>query len=832
LAVSTAVSVSAKTIVECSDNFDDFSGTYLAPVGWHFTGQKANLTNGATQFGAVECNDSRGDAVELSLFGKNYITEFIKLFDDAYTSGYLKVSCDVLLPEQTDRIRMDFGLLESYDTVDSSIKSGTYEGSYDFFREKGRENGWSKRISANAYIKPLSWVIQNGELYHSYSYVGANTNTNLLTYSSSPVFSERAVEENKWYTIEAYVNLNDLTVTTYLDGEKLYENVMVGSGKDGFGIEGIIFALNSTSSAVDATTSGNVYVDNVCAVHSTEEFGETGAYSDLEEKVSLTTKKANVMFDGYVESLSDSDITLVNTRTGDEYEVTVTGFDNRSAELEFSADGELDYYSDYEIRFQSGISPIKFRTAAAMSVKYMENESFDSFISNSESGYALPLGFETLDTDIDGRVVSGRNDSNSTSGLTLTAGSKDIQIFKMLSEPITDETETFTIEFDMKSHNGGMYINLISSGTKEDYPDYIKCQKIFGISPTTQASAAVKHSSNQVDMGLGANVVSSIGGSAALNFNRFDEWVHVKMSFSFGGSSYSYCKYYIDGEEVYDQWLYFKQKRQKITLTDLAGIGIGVMGKSGSAEPELSIDNLVLYKGSVENPDASFMPVVEGLSFESLDGNLSSDLENVSISTNKVIVNFNTTLSAEAVNKVMLLTVDGDEADCTKYLSDNEKSVIIELNEALGGAYQVTAESGIKSQDGVVMERNFFTEFAVNKEALLQYGEPVIKHNGKNFNLSDLTDGDSLTVSSSIIKTNNSECNLMIVYCAYSKADNGVKKMLDMKYIPIRIASAETGIFNNSFTVMATDVGNIDEVSLFLCDYKTLDLIYKKIFEK
>lgn len=40
LAVSTAVSVSAKTIVECSDNFDDFSGTYLAPVGWHLQVRK------------------------------------------------------------------------------------------------------------------------------------------------------------------------------------------------------------------------------------------------------------------------------------------------------------------------------------------------------------------------------------------------------------------------------------------------------------------------------------------------------------------------------------------------------------------------------------------------------------------------------------------------------------------------------------------------------------------------------------------------------------------------------------------------------------------------
>jgi len=315
------------------ENFDNYSGNMTPPSGWSFASPGANFMNGASSVASADGKEGNGVMFRVI---SEYNIQMSQIFEEAYTDGIFTLHFDFKAMDDAHHATLYMGLLETDETLpDGVITNYTYVAAND--------NYWGANIiNTNAYDKYIILTPDDNKKYRV-GYMKGSASDNLR--SGTVTEQETPLENEKWYTVDCIVDLENNSVSTYIDGIPVYENLRVGNGRDGYGIEGIIFGRQERGGAEPTNHSG-IVIDNLVTRHSPS--GNTvGTSVSKKTDVATDMQTMDISFtESILSEISAEDVTLVNLRTGEETQVTIEEKSSMGVTVGFVE--ALDYYTDYD----------------------------------------------------------------------------------------------------------------------------------------------------------------------------------------------------------------------------------------------------------------------------------------------------------------------------------------------------------------------------------------------------------------------------------------------------------------------------------------------------
>ena len=796
------------------ENFDSYAGSDSLPKGFALVTPGVNYTSTPT---LTSVTGKSGKALQFNAAGQ-FSVRAPMFFSEAYTKGGLTVHFDFMIPEglTTYSGSIDIGLLESRE----SSGNGSL---YDAVESAGVS--WQVFVDSDDLDKIFTLYPEDSNKYYiQYLFNGDAGNENLRR--GSLVQAEKPLECGRWYTVDCIIDLAKRTVSTYIDGEPLYEKLTVGGGRKNYGVEGLCLNHNPRRSTVAADKS-IVSIDNLILRHSANYKDYAGVAVTPDNSVKLVNPQIKLTFlESVFGEISSEKIKAVNTLTGQTHSVNVTNVSLPDVDIEI--DGELDYYSDYELQFDESIQgvggrkakPAKFRTDFSMGgVKYLVKDDFESYISDEEHGYALPEKFNKF-IGADEAFVS----DDSSLILKQNADTENY-IYAMFDDTMNDfdRDTALTFEFDIEAPNGGFFLNLLTSKSLTEYTEYALSKKIFALASTNEQEANVKRSGHQIDDGL-KNAATNQSGSKVISFGSLNEKKHVVLEFYPMPGGSSRCVYTIvDYEPQTDKWINFRKSDiyDGEILTDIAGFGMGMLKGSGEG---CRINNLAVYRGTKAKPESVVIPVLAGAVITDYNGAELNSYDNITPFVKSLSLGFPCEMQEDVGEYIVF---DGN-ADCTGRLSDDSKTYVFEFPNGLRAAdsYSVKMAPGALSKDGVAVERSAEINISTADEHGIVFSDIVMTAAGKR--ITDVPrSGTECRLNASVFNNTENDCEYYAAVCMYSEHD-GFRKMEAINIAPAQILKENGGAADIDISITIPE--ETTAIACYLIDFRTGDIIAKSVY--
>lgn len=767
-------------------------------------------------------------------------TYLLSWFNQPYKTGHLKVSYDIKFESFDDAGSFYAGILPDDEYRKAFVKQANInntwiDGStwypYMFdesyakwyvdgnYTDGGVVNGFAVRPIRNL----LNFKMNEESLtpfYTKNNPAGGNYYWN-FEQQAYPYYSDELPDFDTWYTVESYIDLAYGTVTTYFNGALIYQNVqMPACGGVSAGVNGLIFRFGK------GTNNSSVLIDNVAVKHSESQMNSV--YAEMVTKeVQPASTLSFVLSDAMRKPLKQSDITIVNSVTNNE--ITDFTVSSTTKSFDIKANG-LDYKQTYTILFSDelkskslgeSIAPVSFTTAPRKAKQYLAYENFNG-IKDGE----LPAGISASAKNSDSasaRVGASANAADNSSAMKITNGST-FRVYKEFTDKVTgaaDDSDTLVVEFDMKSHNGGMYINIFTEDTLNTWQGWLDAKRIFVLPATTESSV------NTMRV-MSANGYDSMSKEyTAYNqpqpFKSFDEWVHVRGTINMPEVVKDDCRQqqaqllwtitdssgesYMIRDFNFDVNLPTPAHTTYPAQTDIMGIGFGVLEGTGDALPALEIDNLEVYKANSSMAEA---PDVASVSF----GIGGSYTEQAPAAADSVALTFTQAMDA-SVAKYIMITCNSEEIAFTSALSDDGKTLVITPENPLEAQtqYKLTVSGAALSADGGALEADFVRSFTTGSGIYNVDSITVTNASGEVLDFGSISDSDTLTVTVSGRKTVKEDKKLLIILAGY--------KGNDMKFVKSVITAPDSGSFTKMLENISIDKSGIDQIKAYCWDAET-----------
>jgi len=614
------------------DDFSGFTTDKTVAPGWvaHYPGK--DYLNGVELMVSTSRTDNdslinRGIFTKLS-WNNNFETYAVQNFDTAYTSGYLNISYDINAWALNNGSMVWTGFLQDKTSLAVSGITDRVETMYSKIADVANQGNriWSAPYNYSSIRQLMNFgsvANDDGEYEINYLYnVPNENNENGLRHSGNGGSEKDIIDPKTWYTVNSFIDLEKQTVTTYLDGTPIYQDLYLDGAN--VGVQGLFFTYQPGKS----NYWDSFYVDNVSVRHSNSPITDVVAKAVNEGKVATDGGKISLVYSEALTRPLTKDLITISDAQGNvvtDYTITSTV---KNADITFSS---LNHDTTYSIEYSdlvTGVSskPVSatmFKTGAKQSRKYLAYENFETTETGKIPANLYSKDWENAGTKIDTSV----NGLDNSKAIKLSSEDIEFNLYTLLSEKvvgIAGSDDAITVEFDMKSTNGGMFVNMFTEANADVTNSWTKNTRVFGFGPTTEASAYMMRTYCPQSYNDLSTKYSSY--SKNYEFTNFGEWVHCKLeldmpavnaatpALKYGSMVMTVTK--ADGTSYKGSDYNFMADQAGRTYnpqTDIAGIGFGVYPTTEGISPVLELDNVEIYL--TNNTTTVDAPKVKGVTF-------------------------------------------------------------------------------------------------------------------------------------------------------------------------------------------------------------------------
>lgn len=481
-------------------------------------------------------------------------------FDEVYKTGVRRVSFDVKLEEEPTKGSFLINAHENH----------ANDNVYDY---------WNTGVDGTG-------IAENGDIAWDYSEIcgiyspiaDLTENTAFVArYNWSVCGEAQDVAAGEWHKVELVFDYDDNTLTTYCDGNVVYERTYTAKNKS-------VYFVNS----MDTT----VYLDNFAIYHGSAKAYATNNYIKAEApegSVSTEGGRLNIDFSRYISDISAdaSDFTVKNASgVVVEDAVTYAGNQQRASGLVAILD-ELPQ-GTYTISHTQAVNEASFTVSASKTLtadnmateKYFYlDEDFETYLGG------VPAGWEkTAVYTADVQSVVG-TDANGGKSLKMVAGGGQSYSYHFNEPHVTGD---LIVEFDVKSSGAAWFAAVLP-------------EKAFAEN-TVDDYCTIGNVNYDGDTGSTINTNSGYGhgfNSGSYNYLNPGEWNHIKLTLNMDNRMY---KLETNGKTLEFKFPTLTGGENKRSLYDTDGVYKGVGGvRFMSATNENEFDNIKVYSENSYN---------------------------------------------------------------------------------------------------------------------------------------------------------------------------------------------------------------------------------------
>lgn len=832
------------------ENFGSYTSSTV-PEGWLTT---KDIVSSYASFKGVQTDNVHGTAISVknNFVGHDNIDmyyQFDQPFETGSGSGYLAISYDLMIPcsPSTEIGQYSFyaGFLPSDEWMQQRW-GGTYSTpSYRSVVSMGDESKPYKIYTPGWLTFYKAFEIKSGAFGHH-----ANDNSEMSLISGT--WNEyNTAQKNIWYSVDTVVNLNNRTVTTYIDGISYAQNIPFGRGEGaGYGafpIENIGFRLLGPKNA-NGESIGNVefYLDNIYVNHSL--INPTVANEIHVARADGTdTMEGSVLrlaFSEYIGngSLLASGFNLEKTTGGGSAVVTAALASGKSVLLNLSG---FEHGSSYLLSFGSevtgGVSTAPVSETLTFSVSEKTVETFGGY--NPQTPAFLDyIGWKTsreTDSAFTG-VDFGTARGNALSAkCTTTADKTDLYYQFETPYPTGEGSGYLAVSYDV----------MIPGSENTVISDYTFCTGLMIPDSWMKARWGTNYNANE-HKGLEVKSTDSTNRFVyAPGYKAFYKTFNIKggnygyradgasetnfiyeSAQTVGGNAEKGVWYtvntfvdlntrkitaYVNGEKYINEVLFGRDGGTtggvNYTSIPIDGLGFYLQSSNTARNIQFYIDNL-----SVNHSYSN--PMTEGY-IAAFAGNGSA----LSLSDNHIDVAF-----SEYVNLDDFITSDFSLTD-TKTNSTipvngvtfDGRNARIAITQDLdyGEEYRLAISSEIFSSIGT--KQGFGNSLLFSTPSAFALTEFSLSKGVQPVNLSVLEDDDVVTLHVKGYMYDETPRELILIYGEYT-TDSGVYRLIHSAAEKILLSVSDTGVFEKTISITIQNASNIDQIKGFIWDSQSL----------
>ena len=696
-------------------------------------------------------------------------------FGELFTDGKLHISFDMKTAGDVG------GVIRLYDGR---------SGEDPYVIEPDIKSGYNDKAS-NTF-----WVSSDG--YYVYYFEGWENGGNDMTAWRNDILPPVKTDTSQWHHFDLVfeeMSKKSSHAWYYCDGEPMNsEGIHFSNGK---GFKGLAFNFEK----------GGVFIDNVYVHHYYDDTENLAAIINNGENVPTENTVLNVKFCEEVNPEVITKDNVVIERSLDGYKISdfeIVSATAQAAEIKLNEALQSGLYT-FKINGLTGKNTgavmnngINFRTAF-QSIDVEQNYYEDDYNAYTAEENAWPDGWLTDSNDnktnSSAKSIT-RSDENAAFGIDVSGSNIRRPYYKLKNE--IPKNKEITVNFDVYTNSAKWGLYLLNNEPK-----------VNGKTPRNEViiGGNINDEKLMYANGLSETADKAFGDECILTAN---EWHNILLKIKpVEDNKTEYTVSVDNGNE------YSAISERDFSTSAIKYIGVGVQGKK-SENGILNVDNF-----KISSAGKAYKPEVDTIVLNDYSGETYKTTETIPISIESIDLTFNTEISTDGLEELVVLETNGEKNNAEYILSEDEKVLTLKLKEPLvqSAKYTLTVKEGIKSSlsDTLQSDVPFVQKFSTQK------AQPVFDI----YNTSIEKSGSNVHLKVNIAKTDSNAYKYTAALCAYDTEEkDGVtfEQMKALKLIPIDLSASDTGYFEYS-TDIIPEADTYDEIRAYIVAYPSMELV-------